>query len=242
MLDNVQRSRALLMSGELELSLVDAEALASDVLSGPAVDTRDRFHNRFFHEFLPLVTIARVVGRAVASQISFTAIDHGFDGRFTSDHGNIRLVEMTAAIDGRAEALRMEMLARYGEAPAFGIVRAYGNKHNRIFDEIQSCGGRADKHDYEYILPLMQERLKAKVANATKREAYKGAWLGIVFDDNAAIEKKRRNRFDALCKRLLSEANTVAPFGRILCVGITGTYVFDGETLTGSLLPLLGRY
>ena len=190
---------------------------------------------------MPLVAIARFVGQKVASRISFTAIDEGVDGRFVSDSGDERRVEMTAAINGMDEVLRMEMLEHRGEAPAFGAIRASGRKHKRVFDRNQSYGGRVDKHDYGYILPLLRQRLRAKVAGAAKREAYRGAWLGIVFDDNAALQSKRQSRFDPLCEQLFTRGNGIAAFDRAFCVGITGTYIFDSETLTGWLLPPLGR-
>lgn len=217
--------RIALLSGVHTLE--EAEAVVRAILEGPPVDTRDRLHNAFFHEFWPLTLIAKHVG---ASTLTFSGLGPDIDGELHFASGGRQPVEMTAAVDGQMENLRMELLDQSGRAPGFGQIKATGTKNNRVFIEEDNDGGFTCTHDDEVLFPLMRDKLHAKQLKAKSRPHYLAAWLGIVFIDHPPDSVGRRERFDPLSRRVLGLG--YAPFSRAFCVGrCWGDYLFDSETL-----------
>lgn len=221
--------RIALLSGTHTIE--EAEAITRGILSGPPVDTRDRLHNAFFHEFWPLTLISRHVG---ALTFTFSGLGPDIDGELHLPSGAKQFVEMTAAVDGQDESLRMEMLRQFGRAPAFGKIEATGTKNRgRKFSENDNHGGLASEHDDGVLFPLMRDKLKAKQLKAKSRPHYSTAWLGIVFVDHPPDLEYRQRRFDPLAKRVLDLG--YSPFSRAFCVGrCWGNYLFDSATITPS--------
>ena len=73
-------------------------------------------------------------------RIVFSGANSRFDGLILFDKGRKQRVELTAAIDGHDEAVRMELLAKRGDAPAFQKIEASGSKRNRTFGPNETDG------------------------------------------------------------------------------------------------------
>lgn len=211
----------------------EARALVNHIYDHCCIDTQDRFHNTFFHEICPLLLIAENVG-GDATRVVFSGADSGFDGLLLLENGRKQKIELTAAIDGQDEALRMELLAKRGDAPAFQKIQASGTKKNRTFGPNETDGGRRNEHDHGTLLPLLQKALALKIDKARTNQHYSGAWLGVVFDDWACpLERsKKKSRFDPLCRRLLSGGpDCYAPFSRVFIIGISRQYLFESSEM-----------
>lgn len=230
MLDQHTRLKRLLQSGQ-ELNIEEAREVVNHLYEHCRIDTRDRFHNVFFHEVCPLLLIAEHVGDSM-TRIVFTGGDTRFDGIIIlEEYCTVQKVEFTAAIDGYQDALRMELLAARGHAPAFRKIRASGTKGHRTFHE----DGNADdafewaQRDQEMLRVLFDKALKLKVEKARTNPNYDGAWLGIVFDDWIMPPNDRKKGcFDPLCRRVLAAgARQYHPFSRVFFVGISRKYIFD---------------
>jgi hypothetical protein len=219
---------ALLSPGK-EFTTAQAKDIVNDICDHCQIDTNDRFHNTFFHEICPLLLIAEHVGGEETSMI-FSGASSRFDGLIFFNKRRRQKVELTAAIDGHHDALRMELLAERGYAPAFQKIQASGTRRNRTFGPNETEGGCTDEYDHGTLLPLLGNALTRKVEKSRKNRFYFGAWLGAVFDDWICPlgKTKKKKRFDPLCRRLLSDgSDRYAPFSRVFIIGISRQYLFD---------------
>lgn len=225
--------KELITSGR-RFTLTEAQVIVDKIYDDHCIDTTDRIHNTFFHEICPLLTIAKSVDGA-ATEIAFTGDVSGFDGMvFHEAMGKPQKVELTTAIDGRNDALIMELKKKRGSAPAFQKIQATGNKKNREFGENKLRAIKSNGYDQTVLLPLLKGALARKIRKSKKNQNYRDAWLGIVFDDQIMpLEaEKKQKRFDPICKQLLgNKLAQYAPFSRVFCVGISRKYVFDSHQL-----------
>lgn len=212
-----------------EFTIAEAKEIVNCVYKHYCIDTQDRFHNAFFHEICPLLLIAEHVG-GEATRIVFLGANSCLDGLLFLENGRKQKVELTAAIDGQNEALRMELLAKRGDAPAFQKIQALGSKKNRTFCKNETDGGRTDEYDHGTLLPLLENALALKIDKAKTSQHYAGAWLGVVFDDYVCplSRTKKKIRFDPICKRMLGNGpERYAPFSRVFIIGISRQYLID---------------
>ncbi len=215
----------------------EAESTVEFIYDCCRIDLHDRFHNLFFYEVSPLVSIARYVSADI-SGLEFTGERSRFDGliRFNNEKESQK-IELTAAIDGRNDALQMELLERQGHAPAFRKIQATGNKRNREFpaEANQSVARRAIDYDRFTLLPLLQSALEKKIQKARANHDYCDAWLGIVFDDYCCPDVEAKPmRFDPLGRHILRNGSRAhAPFSRVFLVGVSRKYLFDSKSLLG---------
>jgi hypothetical protein len=94
-----------------EFTIEEAREVVNHLYEYYCIDTQDRFPNLFFHEICPLLLIAEHVANEL-TRIVFTVENARFDGAIIlGDERRTQKVEMTAAIDGHQDALRMELLA-----------------------------------------------------------------------------------------------------------------------------------
>jgi len=222
--------RRQILSGDHEYSIAEALHLVSEILKHPPM-TGERFHNSFFHEFAPLVSLALYVGND-ETRIAYTGTTIGVDGHLLLGPARCRRkVEFTAAVDGANEALRMELAAKRGAAPATGKIEASGSKHKRLFGANCTLGGRADRHDPE-LLELMKKCIASKQEKAGSRPDYKDAWLGVVLEDYPPGHLQKKKRFDPLC--ILALAQPFEPFSRVFFIAVGGDYLFDSERIKAS--------
>ncbi len=208
----------------------EASALIEEIYNDCTIDTVDRFHNVFFYEMCPLLSVANKVG-GQNTRIVFTGADARFDGMiYLGMPQKVQRVEMTAAIDGHNDALQMELLRERGHAPAFQRIDAKGTKRNREFGPNPTTMISSRDYDDGVLAPLISNTMAAKLDKSTSNPDYVGAWLGIVFDDwccpKDIFEKKKR--FDPLCRRLLhSNPSILETFPRVFFVGVSRKYIFD---------------
>jgi hypothetical protein len=227
---HIHLKQKLLRPGQ-EFTIEEAREVVDDLYEHCCIDVQDRFHNLFFHEICPLLLIAEQVADEM-TRIVFTVENAQFDGAIIlGDERRTQKVEMTAAIDGHQDALRMELLAARGRAPAFQRIRASGTKKNRIFDEDENLNEAIVSQEYDQgtLLPLLADAVKLKVEKAQTNLNYNDAWLGIVFDDwNMPLSHKKKGRFDPVCEQVLAgESGRYHPFSRVFFVGLSRKYVFD---------------
>jgi hypothetical protein len=218
-----------LLNYDRKFTIAEAKGIVDYIYYRCCIDTQDRFHNIFFHEICPLLLIAEHVG-GEATRIVFLGANARFDGLLLLERGSKQKVELTAAIDGHHDALRMELLARRGYAPAFQKIQASGSKRNRTFGPNETDAGRADEYDHGTLLPLLRNAIALKITKGETNQSYSGAWLGVVFDDWVCPlgKTEKKKRFDPLCRLLLGDsADRYAPFSRIFVVGISRQYLFD---------------
>lgn len=219
--------KAKLLEPRVEFSLPGARQYIENVLAFQDIDTRERFHKRFFFEFLPLVTIAESVASPNA-RIIFSGSGPNIDAELLLDHTlPPRRVEMTAAIDGHQEALRMEHLAIYGHVPITERMTATGIRHrkDRHIQETHAEWRSAEESD-NALGERIRQALQAKQQMAVHRPHYLDAWLGVVVPDYPPTEYKKR-RFDPLCAKLFIDPAVFAPFSRVFVVSTVGDYIFD---------------
>jgi hypothetical protein len=212
-----------------KFTIAEANTIVNHIWDHCCIDTQDRFHNTFFHEICPLLLIAEHIG-GEATRIVFSGTKLRFDGLLLLENGRRQKVELTAAIDGQNEALRMELLAERGHAPAFQKIEASGTKRNRTFGQNETDGGRTDEYDHEMLLPRLERALAIKCDKARTNQHYSGAWLGVVFDDWVCPlgRTKKKKRFDPFCRRLLGDSHDrYAPFSRVFIIGVSRKYLFD---------------
>lgn len=225
-----------LLECDREFTIAEAKTIVGYIYDACCIHTEDMFHNTFFHEICPLMSIAEHVGDE-ATRIVFLGRNARFDGLLLINGGQKQKVELTAAIDGRHDALRMELLTKRGDAPAFQKIQARGTKRNRTFSANETEGGCTDEYDEGTLLPLLKCALARKVDKAKSNEHYSGAWLGVVFDDWVCPlgRSKKKKRFDPLCQRWLgSTPRQYAPFSRVFIIGISRQYLFDSCQMLGS--------
>lgn len=212
-------------------SLPQAQKYIADVLATCSTRTGTRFHKRFFYEFVPLVTIAGHLAEPSIT-IVFDGAGHDLDGRIVfADGRDDQRVELTAAIDGQNEALRMELLAERGHAPAVGPIEYTGAKArgDRKFGPNETIVRDASETARDRF-SLVAKALGAKRAKASTRPNYRAAWLGIVIDNYPPTEFKKP-RYDPLCAELLSDSTSYAPFNRVFVISNVGDYIFDSASL-----------
>jgi hypothetical protein len=162
------------------------------------------------------------------TRIVFTASGPGVDATLMSGASTPpRMVELTAAIDGQQEALRMEHLKKYGHAPVTGRIKATGirNRKDRHIEHTEADWQCADQYNSE-LSDLMKRALLAKQQKARKRPHYQDAWLGIAIPNYPPTEYKKA-RLDPLCAGFLRDPAGFAPFSRVFIVSTVGDYVFD---------------
>ena len=227
---HIHLKQRLLKPGH-EFTIEEAREVVNHLYEHYLIDTKDRFHNLFFHEICPLLLIAERMGNEM-TRIVFTVGNAHFDGAIIlGEERKTHKVEMTAAIDGYQDALRMELLAARGRAPAFQKVRASGTKKNRIFNEDENALEAiiSQEYDQETLLPLLEEALERKLKKAQTNVDYEAAWLGIVFDDwIMPIDHKKKRRFDPVCEQVLAgDRGRYHPFSRVFFIGLSRRYVFD---------------
>jgi len=153
-----------------------------------------------------------------------------FDGLLLLKNGREQKIELTAAVDGRNDALQMEFLRERGHAPGFQSIEVdrEGTKRQRKFGPNRTRMINVDEYNETTILPLLARAFDAKVKKSRTSASYSNAWLGIVFDDHISPEiERKRDRFDPLFVRLIANHDSSFPFERIFGLGVSRTYVFD---------------
>lgn len=218
-------------------TLSEAEDIVDEIYSAHCIDTQDRFHNTFFHEICPLLTIAKHVNGA-ATEFAFTGDTSDIDGVvFQEAMEEPQKVELTVAINGYNDALVMELRKKRGSAPTFQKIQATGKKKNREFGENRLTMINRSEYLETELLPLLEAALTRKTRKSKTNKDYVGAWLGVVFDDGIApSEADKRKCFDPICNNLLIDNSTLyAPFSRVFCVGISRRYVFDSHELSNKI-------
>lgn len=222
---------AQLLVNDCAFSLPQAQTYIADVLAARSNRTGTRFHKRFFYEFVPLVAIAQHIAEPGIT-IIFNGASHDLDGRIVfADGRDDQRVELTAAIDGQNEAVRMELLAERGHAPAVGPIEYTGTKArcDRKFGPNVTIWRDASETARDRF-SLVAKALDAKRAKASTRLNYRAAWLGIVLD-NYPPTRFKKPRYDPLCTELLSNPASYAPFDRVFIVSNVGDYIFDSASL-----------
>lgn len=212
-----------------EFALAEALDIVDDIYDNCEIDTNCRFHNVFYHEICPLLSIAKHLGPE-ATKIAFTGAKSRIDGAILlGPDQRWQSVELTAAIDGHNDALVMELLAKRGNAPAFQKIEATGSKQNRRFGDNELKAIDRAQYDQEELLPRLKLALVQKIDKSRCNEHYASAWLGIVFDDwIMPVNEKKKERFDPICRQLLGDDPAVyAPFSRVFCLGLSRMYLFD---------------
>jgi hypothetical protein len=211
-----------------EFSIHEAKNIVEKVFEKKLViDPNDRFHNYFFHEIRPLVIIAEHVGDE-ETHITFTGNNDDIDGNIRfGDTGEIQAVELTAAIDGHQESLRMEHLEKYGRAPSLGDIPYSGNKNNRVIKEFQPKLVRSQDYDHNTLVPLVKTAIQKKIKKSKTNKKYHKSWLGVVFDDYMHPADKN-DRLDPIFKNILeNNPSLFETFYRIFIIGINREYIFD---------------
>ncbi|MBT3396429.1 MAG: hypothetical protein HN423_04535 [Alphaproteobacteria bacterium] len=138
------------------------------------------------------------------------------------------------AIDGRNDALQMELMKKRGDAPGFQKIQSSGTKKNRKFGANESRMVSSDNHD-RTTFSLLEDALNLKLWKANTNENYRGAWLGIIFDDwfCPSVDRKKK-RFDPICDRVLEGvAGGDGPFSRVFFIGVSRQYIFDSSETMG---------
>jgi hypothetical protein len=110
-----------LLKRNSEFTIAEAKENVNHVLSDhkKTIDTQDRFHNTFFHEICPLLLIAEHIMDEV-TRIVFMGDNSRFDGLLLLGEARSKQkIEMTAAIDGRNDALQMELQKERKHVPLF---------------------------------------------------------------------------------------------------------------------------
>jgi hypothetical protein len=226
-----QLKQKLLTPGK-KFSIAAAKEIINEIIRcsrEEPIDTRDRFHNIFFHEICPLLVIAEHVGNS-ESRIAFMGASAKFDGLIIIGREQLRQkVELTAAIDGRNDALVMELLRIRGHAPLFQRIQIEGTKTARTFGENEPEVQLVGEYEREELLPLLRRRISAKVKKSETNKHYVDAWLGVVFDDYVMpVGERKKEHFDPICREAVGVTpGSCAPFTRIFCVGISREYLFD---------------
>ena len=174
----IDQQNYLLKAGR-EFTVAEAKTIVNSIYDNCCIDTESRFHNSFFHEICPLLLIAEHIADE-AVRIVFSEANSRFDGLILFNEGRKQRVELTAAIDGHDEALRMELLEKRGHAPAFQKIAARGSRRNRTFGPNETDGIRMAEYDRGTLLPLLEKALAQKVNRARANQLYSGAWLGVV--------------------------------------------------------------
>lgn len=221
-----------LLTGSPSYTIAEAKKYVADVLACEREEADPTFEKRFFHEFIPLVTIAAHIDDTNCL-ISFAGSSDKIDGCL--DFGCAQqLVELTAAVDGHNDALRMELHKKRGWAPATGKIQATGSKRDREFGANLISFRSSGTYNGE-LLRLMRTALEKKKERAPSRPDYHGAWLGIVIENYPPGAYQKKHCFDPLCVQLLSGPGGYAPFTRAFVVSAVGDYLFD----SASIIPLL---
>lgn len=227
---HIHLQQRLLTPGH-EFTIEEAREVVNRLYEHYCIDTEDRFHNLFFHEICPLLLIAEHVANEM-TRIVFAVENARHDGQLIfGDERRTQKVEMTAAIDCRQDALRMELLAARGRAPAFQKVRFSSTKKTRIFNEDGNAVEAVLSQEYDQgtLLPLLEEALERKLKKAQTNVDYEAAWLGIVFDDwIMPINHSKKRRFDPVCEQVLAgDHGQCHPFSRVFSIGLSRKYIFD---------------
>ena len=136
------------------------------------IDTRDAFHKTFFEEIFPLLLIAEHVANRM-TKIVFTGKYRRYDGEIVFEDERRQKVELTVATDGHQEAIRMELKAKNGRAPAVQHIEYSGKKNNRIFHDDKNVLEAIDLREYEQntLSLLLEVRLKQKIEKGEKESA-----------------------------------------------------------------------
>lgn len=232
---SLQDLKKQILSGSRSYTLLEAKAYVSDVLAFESKEPDAAFHKRFFHEFVPLVTIAGHVGDAGIT-ISFGGAGHGIDGCIAfADGRKDQRIELTAATDGQNEALRDELLAVRGYAPASGKIEYTGNKNwgDRRFGPNETKWRRSDLQAQE-VFALVAKALDAKKKKALSRPHYNDAWLGISIENYPPTAERKKCFYDPLSIQLLSDKAAYQPFSRVFVVSTVGDYLFDSASFTSA--------
>lgn len=214
-----------------QFSLEEVSAITERIWGSEIIDPAGRFHDKFFHEICPIIRIAKHVGDS-DTRIVFTGDSDRFDGLLLFGGEREQRIEMTVAIDGRNDALRLELVDERGYAPAFDDIEASGPRANRSFGENEPEAVTVSERDNK-TFRLLNEALERKITKSALNKHYQDCWLGIVFVDYTEPENERKaRRFDPLCRQLLSRGpQSYAPFTRVFVVGISRQYLFDSERM-----------
>ena|GEM_PF-1929869 len=202
-------------------------SVIDQIYSNGEIDIAERFHNFFFYEACPLVSIAQKLNGSI-DEIAFTGKKERYDGLFLIGD-KPQKIECVAAIDGQNEALIMEHLKLYGRAPANLKIQSSRTKNNKQLHEQSAVAIDREKYLENELQPLLAQALQSKIEKSKTNPDYCEAWLSIVFDDwivPGAEQKKQC--FDPLCQKILkTDPGVYAPFERVFFVGISRQYVFD---------------
>jgi hypothetical protein len=204
--------------------------LVDFLYSNARIEATDRFHGTFFYEICPLLTLAERFPSA--SAIQFSGSTSRCDGvLFFEEKDTPQNVELTLAVDGYAEALRMELLKRRGHAPGIQKIEACGNKGNRTFGENVTKAIDSKTHDHTILLPLIKTAIERKVRKSQTNQEYSKAWLAVCFDDWSAPNPSwKKERFDPLFASVVKSVSLL-PFSRLFGIGTSRQYVFDGSLI-----------
>ncbi|MCW9035841.1 MAG: hypothetical protein OQJ97_16595, partial [Rhodospirillales bacterium] len=231
--DALQLAQALPFEQELPILLVDRivnHAFKTKIV----IDTNDRFHSIFFYEICPILEIAKLIGDDEASVI-FNGPSAPIDCSLRyGDSKIIQNLELTCAIDGKNDALIMELLKERGHSPAFRNIDVQGTKKNRRFGKNPSMAISRNAYLEDTLLPLLCEAIDRKIKKAQTNKHYLNAWLGVVFDDWLVPigNAKKKRAFDPICQKALdSFLGTGMPFLKVFFVGVSRRYIFGSDCL-----------
>lgn len=136
-----------------------------------------------------------------------------------------QLVEITFAIDGQAEQLRMEHLQKYKWSPGAAYVKASGPKHNRVIPEAETVADTAMSHAGA-ALGLIES---AMIGKSSKRYP-EGHWILVAYEDHLARSDEAMQFVKASFLDLVREH--FPNQSRLFLVGTSGRVFVDsaGET------------
>ena len=191
------------------------------------IDTHHRFHNIFFYEICPLLKVAEHV---CGTHLHHIGENDRIDGTIILKNGRKQFVEITSAVDGRQDALRMELLHERGDAPAIQDIEAEGRQGDRKFGKNQLVAVSNSELDGKRS-DLIEAAIRRKLNKSNINKKYDGAWLVVVFDDwipPPPSVPERGRRFDKICVNAIDKiGDDFSPFLRVFIVGVTRTYIFD---------------
>jgi hypothetical protein len=216
-----------------EFTIEEAREAANQLYEHGRIDIRDPFHKTFFEEIFPLFLIAEYVANKM-TKVAFKGKDHPYDGEIIFGDQQPQKVELTAAIDGHQEDLRMELLEERKRAPAFQKIQYNGTRKRRAFSDNELEAICPKQYAWTTLRCLLEKALRAKIERAPRNQHYNGAWLGIVFDDWLLTGEKEH--FNPVCESVLNCAGH-CPFVRMFFVGFSGKYLFDSDQLSDRFGP-----
>lgn len=209
-----------LLKQEVEYTLTAAQEMVAEIL-GHHIEQNHRLHHSFFYEIRPLIKILEHIEGN--STILFSSLREEHDGEVRFDNQMIK-VELTRAVDGENEALRMELLKLQGYVPAFQKIEASGRKRKRVFgkNELIARQTRCDSWYHDISDALI------KAYEGKKNKKYAGHWLGITFDDWELQIENEKHFFNIPCNQFWEHISSQEKiFERVFVIGDSTKFIWD---------------